>query len=568
MATSSDNPDTAIKLMEQHLSCNICYNLLREPKDLDCPHMFCLQCLQKWVKKDDVVECPECRRVTILPQGGLVNLKTNLRLKNMIEEYSKSVETQKTVSLCSYHVGEKQHFFCVTCGVAVCRDCLVLKHERPKHEIKEMKEFIKMQKMEVECKLNQVKEEIQKMKGERKELDWAEKKIDAALDKAVTQIELQTQFIISAAEAKKMDRIERVKTACDEHMKVLHEKQNHIEDRLTKLQEIHAATRDVVDTASDPVHMKQHMSLIDQMDKLCITEQETTAQDVESLVFKPSSDPTNLSWFGDAMLYGKKICALTLVTEFGPFHQALGVAVTCTGLLAVVDAVAALVFLFHEVNGEYEPELCLGSCISALYCPEGLITNPYEVAATPEGKFFVTHGGRIVKIYEPSGEYEKTLTDVDDNITAAPNGLIVTANDATGDIAVHQSDGELIRKLKVECKPMQSIASNGKQIAYTGFEFGNAERGKVCVLDIVTGEVVWTVDMASPLGICYESSADSLFDGAGHIGQGAIYQLCSKTGRLISRLATGLFTPITMTVTHDSKLVVADYRSVKVYAIH
>ncbi|XP_072030860.1 tripartite motif-containing protein 3-like [Amphiura filiformis] len=204
MATASDNPADFIEVMEDDLSCNICYNLLRQPKDLDCPHVFCLQCLQKWVKKGKTVECPECRHITIVPHGGLVNLKTNLRLKSMVEKYSERVEQQKSVPVpvCSNHKGEKQHFFCVTCGVSVCRDCLVLQHPISQHEIEELKVITTVQKEEMKAEMGYVEKEMKKIEDDAKILDEIERQLQAATENAEKDVRKRVQEAISEVENK------------------------------------------------------------------------------------------------------------------------------------------------------------------------------------------------------------------------------------------------------------------------------------------------------------------------------------------------------------------------------
>ena len=129
---------------------------------MDCPHVFCLECLQKLDKVERTIKCPECRHITIVPRGGLVKLKTNHRLKTMIERYDKD----KPVPVCPYHAGESQHFFCVTCDVTVCHNCLILKHPRPQHEIKELAVVAKEQKKEMQTKAHHLQEKIKKMKNE------------------------------------------------------------------------------------------------------------------------------------------------------------------------------------------------------------------------------------------------------------------------------------------------------------------------------------------------------------------------------------------------------------------
>ncbi|XP_072047087.1 uncharacterized protein [Amphiura filiformis] len=531
---ASEDPDVSIKVMEEDLSCYICYNLLREPKELDCPHVFCLQCLQKWVKKGRTVECPECRHITIVPQGGLVNLKTNLRLKSMAEKYAERVEKQKGVPICPNHEGEKQHFFCVTCGVTVCHNCLVLEHERPQHEIKELKVITKMRKTEVKAKMDNIKQKMKKIEGDEKKLNEIERRLQAARDQAEKDVKKRHQEVISEAEAKLKDTIASIQATYQQRMDTLKKKQNHANDMVCRLRNVYTATENVVDTAADHVFMKQHKSLVDQMNKLCISQHEMPSSDLVNLQFNPGSGTVSSSWFGEVVEDRK--CELKLVHEFGAFQKAQGVAVTQTGLLAVIDSHVKEVIIYHKVSGEYKRQFSLGSSADG---PDGKVTGPFSVAVTSEGKFFVTHSGRIVKIFLPSGRYEKTLTGVGDIITTTLDDMIVIGSTTKGVITVHQSDGVLIRTHQVDCT-CKAIASNGKQIAFTTGRNGNS----IHVIDFVTGQVIWTVDMILPHGICYEPKTNTLFVAGGSETRGhhVIYQYCSTTGHLISRLASSLST--------------------------
>ncbi|XP_072047881.1 uncharacterized protein [Amphiura filiformis] len=546
--------------MEEDLSCKICYNHLNEPKDLDCPHVFCLQCLQKWSKTGQTVECPECRHITSVPQGGLVNLQTNIRLKSMSEKYAERVEKQKGVPICPNHEGEKQHFFCITCGVTVCHDCLVLEHERPQHEIKELKVITKMQKTEVKAKMDSVKQKMTKVEADEKKLNEMERKLQAAREQAKKDIEKRVQEVVSGAEAKGKEMTAAVEATYRLRIETLTGMQNQTSELVTRLHNVHTATQNVVDTAADHIFMKQHNLLVDKMNKLCISQHEMPSSDLVNLQFNPGSGTVSSSGLGEVVADGNRKCELKLVYEFGAFKQAQGVAVTQTDLLAVVDYEVKEVVIYRYVSGEYKRQFNLGSSADS---PDDKITQ--KIAVTSEGRFFVTYSGRIVKVFSPSGTYEKTLTGVGDRITTTPDDMIVIGSSATGVITVHQSDGELIRKHHVGSKHIADIASNGKQIAFTTGSKGNS----IHVIDFVTGQAIWRVDMIMPLGICYEPNASTLLvaGGSNTLGQFVLEQFCSTTGCLISRLASGLCNPYAMTVTHDSKLVIADRKTIKFYSI-
>ena len=566
MATASDHPHVSVQEMKDDLSCCICYNLLREPKELDCPHIYCLQCLQDWVGKQSTIECPECRYISVVPKGGLVNLKTNLRLKTMVEKYADRIEKQKGVPICSEHEGERQHFFCVTCGTTVCHNCLVFNHPRPQHEIKELKVITKMRKSEIKVKMDRVQEEVKKAKEGEQKLSEAEMKLKAAKEKATKDIKKQVQDVMAKAEAKGDEMIERVEATCQQHMKILQENQHHTKERLTRLQNVHSATQNVVDTAADHVYMKQHASLVDKMEKLCVTQHEAPSSDYSSLCSYSGPCQMNSLCFGHAALYGNKLSGLKLVHEFGSFQKAVGTAATQTNLLAVVDYEATKTEVFSCNSGEFKSQFCLGS--SSDGCTYETLVKPVSVAVTSEGKFCVTDTGSKVKIFSPSGRNESTFhSNGSGQITTTPDDKIITGNNNTHEIAVFQSVGENYKKMKThKTGPYQinSIASNGKQIVYT-----TGSDGKVCAIDFETGQALWSLDIVFPLGICYEHKSNTLLIAGNAKKQGkfTIQQYCSTTGRLISRLATGLCNPYAMTVTHDNKLLVADRKTVKVYEI-
>ena len=272
MATAASAIDYSTKVLKEGLTCYICYDILREPKDLECPHVFCLLCLQEWVKKKFTIDCPECHYISIVPQGGLGNLKTNLRLKIMAEKYVKGVEKKKGVSMCPRHEGEQQHFFCVTCGITVCRGCLVLDYPRPQHDIKQSKVITKTRKAEIKRKMDHVVGEIKKTKKRK-----AETKLQGATEKDKRNIKKCVQ-----------------QGWCDQgqNLTTFHKKQNHTEGTIKRLQ-------NVVDTAADHNLIQKHASLVDHIDRLSaqanIHQRKAPSMDMDLIQVNPGSSLQNTS---------------------------------------------------------------------------------------------------------------------------------------------------------------------------------------------------------------------------------------------------------------------------------
>ncbi len=557
MATASDNCRDSISFVEEGLSCGICYNLLREPKELDCPHIYCLECIQDWTATEPVVQCPECQHITVVPTGGLWRLKTNFRLEAMAETYKDWVEKQKGVPFCPHHEGERQHFYCVTCSETVCHNCLVLKHPIPQHKIRELKEIAVERKKQANAKLDQILAKVEEVDIYLKRLYDVEKQVQAAVETALSDIDGRADAIIAQVEATRTAMKGRVNEIRGKHMKTVGDQRNVSTDLKKRLNNVQSDFHDIVDNAANHLYVKQHDSLVDKMEKLCITKHDTGTLDLACLHFNSGSDSVSPEWFGKVVESDHREQKLTLVTEFGAFEQAGSVAKTKTGLLAVVDKLEEVV-IYRDHNGEYKRHMRLGDSDDD---PSGKLTNPFKIAVTSDDKFLVSDNGQV-KVFSSTCKFEKTLPIGGARIITTPDDRIVISSNIRRDITVYQSNGELLQTHTINSDDIQDIASNGKQIAYT-----TVNENKVCVIDIESGQELWSLDMTFPLGICYEQRCNSLLVAGGSSIKGNFFiqQRCSITGRLISRVASRLFNPFALTTTHDGLVLVADLGTVKVY---
>ena len=82
----------AAKRLEEEINaiteCGICFEIFSQPKALPCLHSFCLDCLEQHSsgKSQGSSEiCPLCRASFIIPQGGMINLKSNFHVSNLVE---------------------------------------------------------------------------------------------------------------------------------------------------------------------------------------------------------------------------------------------------------------------------------------------------------------------------------------------------------------------------------------------------------------------------------------------------------------------------------------------------
>ena len=133
MATPPTVTEQALMKLEDQLTCGICLDSYTEPKLLQCFHVFCKQCLERLVVRDHQglsLQCPSCRRSTLLPPTSVSGLQTAFYLNNLFEvrdAIEKVKEPQKTqCEKCKKRVATS---FCRNCGQFICALCTQIHQE-------------------------------------------------------------------------------------------------------------------------------------------------------------------------------------------------------------------------------------------------------------------------------------------------------------------------------------------------------------------------------------------------------------------------------------------------------
>ena len=127
--------EKGVKDLEEEITCAICHEHYTEPKVLPCCHYYCKQCLHQLTLRkgaDKPFSCPECRKDTTLPEGGLDNLPTAFFVNRMKEVHSKlELAHGKVEAKCEMCSEDKAEAFCRQCAKFICAFC-VKSHSRIK----------------------------------------------------------------------------------------------------------------------------------------------------------------------------------------------------------------------------------------------------------------------------------------------------------------------------------------------------------------------------------------------------------------------------------------------------
>ena len=127
MASPKTAAEQALEKLDEQLTCAICLDEYKDPKLLNCFHVFCTKCLHPLVcrgTQEQTVQCPNCRQPTSLPQNGVPGLQGAFHIHHLFDIRSalKKV-TESKESQCDKCGQEKATNFCRNCGQFICQAC-------------------------------------------------------------------------------------------------------------------------------------------------------------------------------------------------------------------------------------------------------------------------------------------------------------------------------------------------------------------------------------------------------------------------------------------------------------
>ena len=145
MAQSKHATEKALQKLVDQLTCSVCLDNYREPRVLPCLHAFCKMCLERLVSRDGTsLTCPNCRRTTRVPQGGVTTLQSAFYIHHLVDVRDTLEKVKDAKTACEKCEESEAKGYCRNCGKFVCHACINV-HKKWKeyssHEIATIEEI-------------------------------------------------------------------------------------------------------------------------------------------------------------------------------------------------------------------------------------------------------------------------------------------------------------------------------------------------------------------------------------------------------------------------------------------
>ena len=114
-----------MKKVTGHLTCPICHELYKKPKYLPCYHSYCEECLVKLAVQSNIT-CPECRKTSVVPSGGVKQLPSNFFINRLLDEVAlkRKVEGEEEAKCDLCVRGDTVEVLCLDCSSFLCTRCV------------------------------------------------------------------------------------------------------------------------------------------------------------------------------------------------------------------------------------------------------------------------------------------------------------------------------------------------------------------------------------------------------------------------------------------------------------
>ena len=122
----AEGPDPREKPLEKEITCAVCHGFYQKAKLLPCNHYYCSTCIENMAARSGggPFDCPECRKETSLPAGGVAGLQPAFFVERIKDLHGKMARAEgKVEALCEQCAGEKSVAFCRQCAEFICADC-------------------------------------------------------------------------------------------------------------------------------------------------------------------------------------------------------------------------------------------------------------------------------------------------------------------------------------------------------------------------------------------------------------------------------------------------------------
>ncbi|XP_072023985.1 uncharacterized protein [Amphiura filiformis] len=515
---------------EEDLTCPLCFELFINPHvpiDLNCPHVICSTCLGKMIQggartRPRIITCPECRKKTSVPKGGVNAMKVNLRVRNLAEKHKKFGKdggaSDEGIGFCRKHKDKQLTLYCASCDVLVCIKCSD-DHARQWHDLKDIDTAHTELKEQLSKSLTEVKSIFAKKEATLQALAQKEKRFRSHLNEEAQKINKRVEEVQQQSEA----LINELNEIGSNNLEPCLNLQSEVQQDVEGIQEVINDTSGALGTEN----ITQLVGLKMKLNNILETKGMDSSSGFVHLKQVGFKQNQKLIELGKVVLQQTHI-KLEKSQQFQKTAKTNIIATGADGAILVGGLYQSDVCIYtKQENGKYKKKA------QNLTLRQGGRVQVCDMTMSIDGKYIIARDG-YVEVYSNDYTFECTMyTSPNKNsfllffisVTLLPNGNIVIGDQKGHAVIIYDPYGKKLRNaiLKI-CGPHISsgpsciTAIDNTQIAVyvpQDSQLGIDPIYSIYFIDVLTGSsTIIQIQSAIRFGMCFHPETNSLFYGS------------------------------------------------------
>ena len=242
--------------LEEQLKCAVCLDTYTDPKVLLCNHAYCKACIDLLARNSRSIACPNCRKVTPIPENGVKALQPAFRINNLfeikesLEKKVKSATAGVAVSHCNEHGDEEVKLYCETCEKLICFQCVIKGAKHHKCEYGMLTELSDKYKGEIMASLEPVKKNLGTIDIAMERLQTCRDDIADHCVAIGVSIEDEIQQLHDALDTRKARLMNQLQEVTDKKLEIVDTQTDRIKAMRTHLEQCQASVENRLETGS------------------------------------------------------------------------------------------------------------------------------------------------------------------------------------------------------------------------------------------------------------------------------------------------------------------------------
>ncbi len=516
--------EQALKKLEDQLNCPICLETYTDPKQLQCQHVYCQQCLVKLlvIRDQQGLTCPNCRQVTPVPAKGVEDLQAAFQISQFLEivkEHKKAKNASASTELiasasasptphgnitvvCPEHGGRKVTLYCETCGETICYRCTKKGERHHGHDYQELDEAFEKYQGEIASSLEPMEKQLATIERALKQLDVHSEEVSNQRETVEVSIHETIKRLHQTLDARKTELINQLHQLTQAKLKSLAVQRDQMETTQAQL--------------SSCLHfMRENLKTCNQEEALMM--KSTTIRQVEELITTFQPDVLEPNTEAD-MTFSALADITAVIQNYGRVHEKCSpdpskCITTGKGMevAAVEEKYTALLQTLDRPSKKRETQREISY--------QSTIKGKDQLKIKVEGRY--TRGSPLaVTLVKPSTPIVGMRR---------PEGVAVNQR---GEVVVTEKDGHCVSVFSPGRKRLRSFGTQGSGQGQFEYPYGVAVDGNGCILvtdrnnhriqkfsaegkflTAVGTEGSGPLQFRCPQGIAYNASNDKVYVG-------------------------------------------------------